>query len=151
MQSTCLCRPSSVLLKAQLLMLPFWKGPVLSGCMHVRRAAKEKDHLAGHREREAGKLGDLHARKQQGLSPIEAELENLRRCCRRLSHPWVAWNEPAEFYHLTSACSDTRRCQHLTKRLLQPCLHGLPRSVVTLWAQTVQGWLQTWGCTEKSI
>jgi len=43
------------------------------------RAAKEKDHEAALREREAGKLHDMHARKQQGLSPLEAELENLRR------------------------------------------------------------------------
>ena len=54
---------------------------MLSGLMRVCRAAKEKDHLAGQHEREAGKLGDLHARKQQGLSPLEAEMENLRRCC----------------------------------------------------------------------
>ena len=63
---------------------------MLSGAVHVCRAAKEKDHLAGQHEREAGKLGDLHARKQQGLSPLEAEMENLRRCCTRLSHPLVA-------------------------------------------------------------
>ena len=56
----------------------------------VCRAAKEKDHLAGQHEREAGKLHDLHARKQQGLSPIEAELENLRRCCYRRSHHLLA-------------------------------------------------------------
>ena len=67
-------------------MRPSWKVPVLSEFMRVRRAAKEKDHLAGQHEREAGKLGDLHARKQQGLSPLEAEMENLRRCCLRLDH-----------------------------------------------------------------
>ena len=63
---------------------------MLSGTIYMCRAAKEKDHLAGQHEREAGKLGDLHARKQQGLSPIEAEMENLRRCCNRLSHRLVA-------------------------------------------------------------
>ena len=71
---------------ALLPMLLSWKAPVLSGSTHMCRAAKEKDHLAGQHEREAGKLGDLHARKQQGLSPLEAEMENLRRCCLRLDH-----------------------------------------------------------------
>ena len=80
------CTAQSVLNAAVLPMLPARKAPVLSGAVHVCRAAKEKDHLAGQHEREAGKLGDLHARKQQGLSPLEAEMENLRRCCLRLDH-----------------------------------------------------------------
>ena len=31
------------------------------------------------REREAGKLHDMHQRKKESLTPLEAELDNLRR------------------------------------------------------------------------
>ena len=51
----------------------------MTGSMHACRAAQEKDRNAALREREAGKLQDAHARKQQGLTPLEAELENLRK------------------------------------------------------------------------
>ena len=52
---------------------------IMTVSTHACRAAQEKDRDAALREREAGKLQDAHARKQQGLTPLEAELENLRK------------------------------------------------------------------------
>ncbi len=43
------------------------------------RAAQEAHREAAMREREAGKLHDMHQRKKESLTPLEAELDNLRR------------------------------------------------------------------------